>query len=136
MAISVQKELRYQGSASVVSLIVHMCNKVIGYPVVVRHGTAANIYAEYQFDGGLCTLFTRSTKDLYHITIHFKTSSDTDDAVLKKMTQINSTILNLVEVPDFLSVFFISPETVDEKPQLEDPRKLGNDAQPGNGTSQ
>jgi hypothetical protein len=132
MGNSVQKELRYQGSANVVSLILHVCNKTLGFPVDVKHGTAANVYAEYQFEGGLCTLFTRSTKDLYHITIHFKPVAEAEDAVTRKMSQVGAAVSAIVGVPDFLSVFFLAPEDSDGTTRLADPNGSGNDARPSN----
>lgn len=132
-----QKEIRFQGSASVVSLILHICNKSLGFPTVVRHGIGANIYAEYQLETGLCTLFTRSTKDLYTITVHFKPDVENECGEIDRyLKHINSTILGLIELPDFLSVFFLSPEIDNAQSKLEDPKRLGDDAQRGNSTSQ
>lgn len=115
---AIHQENTYTGSLSLVSAALALCNKHIGFPTQVTHGSGGNIYVEYQLPHSLITLFTSTQGGSYEIKLIGKIQSENISDMydlLQRISSIDEGVKRVTEHPDYLSAFLIEPEDRHEK---------------------
>ncbi len=64
------RDLKYEGSSTTVSAIIHECNSTLGFPTSIKHGALAHVFAEFNVKDMLCTLFTTKAAAPYTYVVH------------------------------------------------------------------